>query len=475
MAPPSPLSCSVAGCEYKTPPGAPSWDIMANLLATHSSSVHGGGASAQASGASNHSKLEKLPRPVFTLNMSESQWTFTELQWNNYISQSQVAPSIQLMQLQAACDDQLRQRVFDTGIYAALDTKEKFLKKMKELAVIVVHKSIHLMNLWKMQQQSDEQIRAFVARLTATADMCAMNIECTNETCKKIICFRDQVVHQLVIHGMRDNAIRVRVLSRNTAGELTSLDKLIDYIAAEEAGAAEASDFVSDANLVGGLHRKSTYTKQKGKCRNCGEPKHGAANTPEDRKKHCQAWGKTCSKCSKMHHLAKVCNSSRTAAVEAVDNNTEVRVANVDSIKAGFYSLEAGPQSAPMLPSKPSDIFPLLTYIRTSEGPVTTLPLPHHTHDVVSGWHASRPRDSPTIMATFSVDKKSYAELGLNQPRYIQSAHNPGRCSNKSAICDTGAQLTVIPHTLLASLKVKPETIFPLETSMQGASEVQGC
>ena len=62
-----------------------------------------------------------------------------------------------------------------------------------ELAVIVVHKSIHLMNLWKMNQQSDEPIRAFAARVTATADMCGMSIKCTNATCGQDIIYRDHV------------------------------------------------------------------------------------------------------------------------------------------------------------------------------------------------------------------------------------------------------------------------------------------
>ena len=235
--------------------------------------------------------------------MTESQWSFKKLQWDNYIKQTTVSSDMQLMQLQAACDEQLRQRVFDTGMYAALDTTELFLNKMKELAVIIVRKSIHLMNLWKMQQQSDEPIRAFVARLTATADMCAMNVTCTNQTCRKEICYRDQVVHQLVIHGMRDNTIRVRVLSRNTAGELTTLDKLIDYIAAEEAGAAEASDFVTDAGLVGALRRQSLYKNMKQKCSHCGGSKHAPTNSPDERKKHCPAYGTTCTKCQKPHHL----------------------------------------------------------------------------------------------------------------------------------------------------------------------------
>ena len=157
------------------------------------------------------------------------------------------------MQLQAACSDSLRQRVFDTGTYSSLTTAEQFLTKMKELAVIVVHKSIHLMNLWKMAQQSDEPIRAFAARVTNTADMCAMSIKCPNPTCAKDVVYRDHVVHQMIIHGMYNNNIRVCVLSRNTSGELTTLDKLIDYIAAEEAGSAEASGLTSDSSLVGGI------------------------------------------------------------------------------------------------------------------------------------------------------------------------------------------------------------------------------
>ena len=148
MPPPTPLQCSVPGCTYETPPGAPTWEAYIALLTTHAQSVHHVGGTQQATPTG--SKLEKLPRLAFTLNMSESQWSFTVIQWENYIKQSAISPEVKLMQLQAACDDQLRQRVFDTGVYSSLNTAELFLEKMKELAVIVVHKAIHLMNLWKM-------------------------------------------------------------------------------------------------------------------------------------------------------------------------------------------------------------------------------------------------------------------------------------------------------------------------------------
>ena len=154
MAPPAPLQCSVTTCNYETPAGTPNWELMVTLLSTHTQAVHGGGTQQN---ASSNSKLQQLPRPVFTLNMTESQWSFTKLQWDNYISQLPVSPTVQLMQLQAACDDQLRQRVYDTGVYASLTTTDLFLTKMKELAVVVAQKSFHL--------------TVYEARLTGTADI----------------------------------------------------------------------------------------------------------------------------------------------------------------------------------------------------------------------------------------------------------------------------------------------------------------
>ena len=239
MAPPNPLECSNPDCEFTTPNGCPTWELMVTLLTQHTQSVHGGNTTAQ---SGQGSKLEKLPRPTFTLQMTESQWTFTKLQWDSYINQAQASNETKLNQLQAACSDTLRQRIFDTGTYSNLSTAALFLQKMEELAVIKVHKSVHLRNLWRMSQQADESIRAFVARLTATADMCGMTVTCS---CEREVSYRDNVIQQLVIHGMRDNDIRIRVLSRNTSGELTTLDNLINYIQAEEAGRNESTDLMS--------------------------------------------------------------------------------------------------------------------------------------------------------------------------------------------------------------------------------------
>ena len=147
------------------------------------------------------SKLEKLPRPTFTLNSSEAAWNFTKTLWDAYIGQTVVSEAAKLQQSQAACDKPLLQRVFDTGQFSELTTADMFLNKMKELAVITVHKAVHLRNLYLMNQESDEPIRVYVARVNA---MCYMIVHCT---CSMDNSFRDLVVHQIIKHGMRDQEV----------------------------------------------------------------------------------------------------------------------------------------------------------------------------------------------------------------------------------------------------------------------------
>ena len=100
-------------------------------------------------------KLERLPRPTFSLNMTEAAWQFKLIEWRSYIGQTAVTADTRLLQLRAACDGELSQRVYDSGDYSGLDTVDKLLARMKELAVIKIHKSVHLMNLYKMCQESD--------------------------------------------------------------------------------------------------------------------------------------------------------------------------------------------------------------------------------------------------------------------------------------------------------------------------------
>ena len=291
--------------------------------------------------------------------MSEAQWDFTKMQWDAYISQGPVTAEQKLHQLQAACEKDLLQRMYDAGSFRDLNTEEFFITQLKKLAVLVVHRSIHALNMWKMQQQPEEQIRAFAARITGTADLCNMTIPCPGATCSEVVSYRDPVVLQSLLHGMRDDDIRIRVLTRTTAGELTELTKVVDYIAAEEASINEGQSLANKVHAGMAVIKKSAHrnklntqlrqtsqTPGATKCRNCGGQQHGQG-TPTDRETHCKAFGKTCKSCQKLHHFAHVCRSRGNVAFTESEETEETGKAS--GISGQFLAI-SGSSSPPPLP-----------------------------------------------------------------------------------------------------------------------------
>ena len=103
MPPPTPLTCSVTECQYTTPEATPTWEMMFNQLNLHTQAVHGvAGHQAVAAPTPTTSKLEKLPRPTFTLNSSEATWNFTKTLWDAYIGQTVVSDPVKPAELTSA-------------------------------------------------------------------------------------------------------------------------------------------------------------------------------------------------------------------------------------------------------------------------------------------------------------------------------------------------------------------------------------
>ena len=168
----------------------------------------------------------------------------------------------------------------------------------------------------KMVQQPEENIRAFNARLTGTAEMCGMLVKCN--TCQVDISYRDEVVRQIIITGMFNLDIRQRILSRTKVGELPTLSALVEYIAAEEASVTESHHLQSPASASLSAVRRSpsSYKNIKKPCNYCGGPRHSPSNSLEERKKICRAFGKSCAKCGKPNHLSNVCKSSQPESIK---------------------------------------------------------------------------------------------------------------------------------------------------------------
>ena len=141
------------------------------------------------------------------------------MQWTAYIAQTPASDSQKVEQLRAACDKDLLQRVYDSGSFSALDTVVLLLEKMKELAVVKIHKTIHMVHLWRMAQESGETTRAFAARITGKADLSELSVTCTTEHCNTQVTYRDEVVLQVLLQGMSDKDIRARTLTQTANGK----------------------------------------------------------------------------------------------------------------------------------------------------------------------------------------------------------------------------------------------------------------
>ena len=129
-------------------------------------------------------KLENLPRPSFNLDMTQAEWSFKESQWKVYINQTSVSESVKVQQLKAACDEALLRRVHDAGGLTSLNSETDLLAEIRKLAVRVVHKTLHLQNMWGMIQSPEEPIRSFSSRLIGTADLCGLSITCSKSGCE---------------------------------------------------------------------------------------------------------------------------------------------------------------------------------------------------------------------------------------------------------------------------------------------------
>ena len=436
---------------------------MLKLLELHTVAEHGATAGGRPPSAP---KLETLPRPTFNLDMTQAEWSFKESQWTVYISQTNVSEQVKVQQLKAACDEALLRRVHDAGGLTSLDTEQALLAEIKKLAVRVVHKTLHLQNMWSMTQGPEEPIRAFTSRLIGTADLCDLNVSCSKSGCNQKTSYRDEVVLQALLKGMHDVDIRTRVLSRTQNNELKKLASVVDYIAAEEASSASFSTFNSPNATIAG---QSTFKKQQhqqlrpaghdlpplDKCKHCGG-RHVGDGSPTSRKQHCKAYGKVCNRCGKPNHFPSVCRSAPNTAAGMptmnVDKEGVTGALMTPVVSNNFYALQTTP---------PTNLSHLKSYaaVLRMDGPVTTIPLPHVVHNVHEGWRKTQAKPSPTHAMEIKIDRAAYTDLNIPLPQHSLRFR---KIPSQQSCLDTGAQLTTIPVNMLPYLGVKPQDLFPV-------------
>ena len=219
--------------------------------------------------------------------------------------------------------------------------------------------------------------------------------------------------------------IKQRMLSRTGNDELPTLAELVNYITAEDISCSESLNVQSESNTVCHVRQRiSSSKKHQDKCNFCGDARHSSSNSAEDRQKSCKAFGKICSKCGNSNHFPSVCQSGRSNSRQV----SEI-VTDLDYEKNICSTTAASPYcSDASLPTSAPDLAPILADTRT-EGPVTSVPLPHHVHDKVRGWGHSPAADKPTFPVTCSLD------LLLTRSDFTETPSQPGQQTRSAHGC----------------------------------------
>ena len=329
MAPPTPLQCSVHDCEFSTPEGCPTWELMSNLLTTHTAGVH----TAQASHMpGSRPKMKPIPNPEVEENCTEADWRFFISKWERYKRSCLKGASEQDIadQLMASCSTPLQQSMWRKHGSINSETEAKLLELIKAMAVKQQNTLVNVVDFLGTGQDSGESAKHFCARLQGMANVCNFVLPVGEND------FTSIMVRNQLIRGLSDPEIQEQVLSSfaSTSKEAT-LTETLNLIEAKESGKSD-SRLINQTlvNSLAHVNKASAYKKgersgdQKEEapdnrpCGWCSKKGHGKNSPSAVREAKCPAFGKPCSKCSRPNHNAESCRSKVSVIQPGAKNNS---------------------------------------------------------------------------------------------------------------------------------------------------------
>ena len=283
------IPCPAGGrCEYVTPASA------IELLAIHERTVHGHDASATVS-----VKPEKFPRPTVGLDEPIEKWNDFSSSWQQYKEEYCLSGKKSTRQLAACCSPDLAGSLSIVSGGKPFELEEtEILKQMKNLVVMLENPAVHVQTFLAMNQQPDEGIRHFLARLRGVATHCEFRVRCS---CTQEVLYADNVIRFKLVARLIDKEIKEDVLGTADL-DLKATFKIIEG----KEGAKKAKQSLSQP-MTG--HVSQVEKVKLRNCTHCGRSGHKGDST--DREKHCPACSKSCNKYGKKGHFQRKCLSKK--------------------------------------------------------------------------------------------------------------------------------------------------------------------
>ena len=258
---PTPIKCSALACEYTTPTGLPTYDLVTQHLQIHAQIAH---AAVQGPGnraPSNAAKVDKRQRPEEAQEMTEHAFWFFESEWGLYKRATGISGQTLIDELWSCMSPELKKLAFDLGDIETLVTEDLMMKRIKGLAVAVLHAAVHTVHLHEAKQLSDESIKTFAARVKGIASNCQLQKPCA---CGKEVSYLEETVYHVVLSGIRDSDLQEACTTQALLKNIKDINSLVEFCTAKESGHLAANSTIGhirSAYHAGKFHPHTTSHK----------------------------------------------------------------------------------------------------------------------------------------------------------------------------------------------------------------------
>jgi len=282
---PAPSKCSAPDCDYTTPTGLPNHDLVTQHLQIHAQVVHAAAQRPGTRATSSAAKVDKRPRPEAAQEMTEHAFRFFESEWGLYKRATGIAGQTLIDELWSCMSPELKKLAFDLGDIETLVTEDLMMKRIKGLAVAVLHAAVHTVHLHEAKQLSDESIKkqlsdesikTFAARVKGIASNCQLQKLCS---CGKDVSYLEETVYHVVLSGIRDGELQEACTTQALLKNITDINSLVEFCTAKESGHLAANSTVGhirSAYHAGKFQtQKPPQTPPPTNCGYCGARRHG--------------------------------------------------------------------------------------------------------------------------------------------------------------------------------------------------------
>ena len=454
--------CPFPECAYNT--GESTDDLAATLLKIHFAGAHPPTPSpaenaSTASAASTAARVQKVSRPTASLGMTSEEWSYFLTRWQDYVEATKVTGKEKIIQLLECCDEELRKDLTRTaGGTLSNRTEEDVLAAMKLLAVREENTMVARVALYEMRQDTDEGIRSFGARIRGQANVCKFLLSCPH--CTEDVSYTNEILRDVLTRGIADHEIQLDLLG--DSNQDMTLEETFKFVEAKEAGKRSANKLLQVQSVSSA--RSSQYRQRRNEsrlrrsdksndvdrdptCDYCGNRGHGKSAPLPSRRVNCPAYGKLCTLCQKMNHLAPVCRKGKAMATN--DNNAGPAA----STGALFHTTNVVDETVQ---------YQLCT-ITFSNGNDRSIVLDHHLYDHLGErWTRQPSKPQPFITLKIRICTTDYAHFGFRPPRSTKSIDAP-------TMADTGCQCC-LAGMLIIRLGLNEHDLIPVTTQMQAAN-----